>query len=543
MTVPSQFMVWLRRTVAALCAALVCSLFQSSDAMATKHAFVVGTDRYANLGSGAQLQRAVNDAKSIAKVLERLGFNVSIVQNASRTDFNKGWQAFLEKLQEGDTAAFFFAGHGVEVEGQNFFLPADVPAIQTGRQELLKRESLSLSELLQDLRGRKPAVSILILDACRDNPFATPGQRGVGAMRGLAGVTSPPEGTFIMYSAAAGETALDRLPESDTNPNSVYTRALLEVIVQPGVGLPEMARSTRERVSAMALRVGHLQRPAYYDGVTGEFCLAGCKKVPAPKRGTADPTIGVAVADPVRLEIEIPRSVQRRVDFARGGPEAMRLLALQRVRGASYRLNPVSIEELAKLDTDLFVTEGMTAVSAATGAPLKPAELARLSTKPDKKRRIVISEFSLGEADNRRSDYFTAEYDASDKPDWLITQKSGEPGRYDVAFCKSGWQQTLLGDEQGSSVYNSAEPSPLLRLVELGFHGVLLTNIDVYRRLPRQCPEGVKSMAQFITRVVAVARRRNPEFIVLVEHDEAVVSIPEVDRVIDGVVRRVEKTR
>lgn len=505
----------------------------ASGAEAGRHAFVVGNDRYVNLAASAQLERAANDARSIARALSALSFNVTVSINVTRSEFNSGWQGFLERLQEGDTAVFFFAGHGVEVEGQNFFLPADVPTIQTGRQELLKRESLSLNELLQDLRGRKAAVSLFILDACRDNPFALAGQRSVGSVRGLASISSPPDGTFIMYSAAAGETALDRLPEADQNPNSVYTRALLEKISTPGLGLPEMARRIREQVNDLAALAGHRQRPAYYDGVTGHFCLAGCNALTM-----SAPSLGLAIAEPVRLEIDIPLSVQRRIDFAGGGIAAKRALELQKIRSASYRLNPIDVERVSSLDSDLFLTEGMTAISALTGKPVSKRDVAQLARKQDGTRRLVLSEFSLAQIDVRRSDYFAADYLTDDAPDWLLKSDSNEPGRYDAMYCNRGWQATLVGDENGRSIYNVIEHAPLGRLIELGFHGVLLIDVAVHARLMKECPGGVHSMAQLVERVAAVARKLDPNFLVLIEHDNALVSLPEVSGVIDGVIRR-----
>ena len=124
-----------------------------STARAEKRvAFVVGIDKYDNLGPQQQLQRAVNDARSVGAALASLGFEVVRAENVGRGAFNAEWQKFLDKLQPGDTAAIYFSGHGVEIEGLNFLLPRDVPNISYGRQEQLKRESLSVSELLLDLQ-------------------------------------------------------------------------------------------------------------------------------------------------------------------------------------------------------------------------------------------------------------------------------------------------------------------------------------------------------------------------------------------------------
>jgi hypothetical protein len=130
------------------------------------------------------------------------------------------------------------------------------------------------------LRRRKPRVSLIILDACRDHPLAPPEWKSGEKPGGLAKIDAP-EGTFIMYSAWAGQRALDRLPEKDPDPvNSVYTRKLLPLLQKPGLSLTDLAKQVRLEVNALAASVSHSQTPAYYDGILGDYCLAGCGGVP-----------------------------------------------------------------------------------------------------------------------------------------------------------------------------------------------------------------------------------------------------------------------
>jgi uncharacterized caspase-like protein len=241
-------------------------------------AFVVGTDKYSNLGRDRQLQRAANDARAVGKALKALGFEIFAGENLTRAGFNAQFQSFLDKLVPGDTAAFYYAGHGVEIEGLNFLLPSDIPDVKFGRQEQIKRESLSVAELLLDLRGRNPEITLVILDACRDNPLIPEELRSAATRGGLAPLKGePPKGTFIMYSAGAGESALDRLPGNDPDAvNSIFTRRLVPLLGTKGLALHEMARQVRSDVIELAATVPHEQRPAYYDGVVGKYCLAGC---------------------------------------------------------------------------------------------------------------------------------------------------------------------------------------------------------------------------------------------------------------------------
>jgi len=263
------------RLIAVLAFCLL-ALGASPAAHAAKRvAFVVGIDAYDNLPEQQQLKKAVNDAEAIGEALVGLGYDVHKADNVGRLDFLRQWQLFLNRLEPGDQAAVYFAGHGVEIDGQNFLLPRDVPRVASGEEEVLKASGLSLAALLDQVRDRHPQIGLYILDACRDNPFVDGTGRGIGGTRGLARV-EPPSGTFIMFSAATKESALDRLSDNDPNPNSVYTRTLLPRLKEAG-RITDIARDVRREVRELAASVGHVQTPAYYDEVVGDFCPAGCE--------------------------------------------------------------------------------------------------------------------------------------------------------------------------------------------------------------------------------------------------------------------------
>jgi formylglycine-generating enzyme required for sulfatase activity len=258
----------------ALCA--LAALAAASPALAAnKHAFVVGIDRYDSLPAERQLRKAVSDAVAVGAALRQLGYQVSLAENADRLSLVRQWQLFLNRIEPGDVAAFFFAGHGVEIGGVNYLLPRDVPRIASGEEEVLKASSLALSSFLEQLREKKPQLALHIVDACRDNPFVDARGRSIGTGRGLSRI-DPPRGTFVMFSAGAGQSALDRLSDQDADPNSVYTRTLLRHMARPGTDLPEIARAVRSDVLTLARSVAHDQVPAYYDEVIGRFCPAGC---------------------------------------------------------------------------------------------------------------------------------------------------------------------------------------------------------------------------------------------------------------------------
>ena len=133
---------------------------------------------------------------------------------------------------------------------------ADVPAADGIDREDMRSEAVTLSHLLRRIR-----TQIVILDACRNNPFGEAASRGLGGARGLAPV-APPRGTFVMYSAATDQLARDRLSDEDAEPTSVFTRTLLRKLTVEGKPITDVAREVRDEVAALAKQVNHEQRPA-----------------------------------------------------------------------------------------------------------------------------------------------------------------------------------------------------------------------------------------------------------------------------------------
>ena len=251
--------------------AIVVSVLMASTAHAKRVAFVVGINKYDNLPRERQLAKAVNDARAMEAALKAVGFDVIKAEDVGRSSFNQAWQQLLNKLAPGDEVAVFFSGHGVEIEGGNYLVPRDVPAVGTGEARRLKNKSLSFDEMRRDLAAQGPKLSLFILDACRDNPFADTRGRSIGGAKGLMPVQAE-YGTFIMFAAGARESALDRLGDTDSDPNSIYTRKLLPLLKQPGLRLPDVAQRVRGEVRQLANTVGHRQSPdASNDASKGGF--------------------------------------------------------------------------------------------------------------------------------------------------------------------------------------------------------------------------------------------------------------------------------
>ena len=142
-----------------------------------------------------------------------------------------------------------------------------------------------------------------IIDACRENPFEASTGRSIGGTRGLGRITAP-EGTFVVFSAGAGQLALDRLSDDDADPNSVFTRVLLPKLAEPDLELRDLVGSMRREVRDLALSIGHSQFPAYYDELLGEFYMVPAavqQVIPAPAPAPAEAVL--------RRDFEFARSI------------------------------------------------------------------------------------------------------------------------------------------------------------------------------------------------------------------------------------------
>ncbi len=306
---------WFSRLLAVTSLA-TCIAASVAPAYAEKRvALVVGNNDYRNV---PKLQKAVNDARTMGDTLKQLGFTVMVAENQNRQAFSQTLLAFDRAVEAGDTAFFFYAGHGFEIAGQNFLLPTDVPAATEGQEELVRDASVLADRIIERLQNRKVRTAILVFDACRNNPFERAGTRAVAGGGGLAPMTQLPEGVFSIFSAGPRQTALDRLSNDDANPNSVFTRTFAKQLTEPGANLVQVAQRTRRLVSEMAETVRHKQIPVYFDQMVDDVFLNGmASKVAArggdeARRAAAEaggPAAGAAAQAPERFGERADRDV------------------------------------------------------------------------------------------------------------------------------------------------------------------------------------------------------------------------------------------
>jgi uncharacterized caspase-like protein len=263
---------WLSRILALAGVGLALAMLAAPAQAEKRVALVVGNNDYKFV---PKLQKAVNDARTMGDTLKQLGFTVMVAENQNRQAFSQSLLAFDKAVDKGDTAFFFYAGHGFEIAGQNFLLPTDVPAATEGQEELVRDASILADRIIQRLQNKGARTAILVFDACRNNPFERQGTRAVSGGGGLAPMTQLPEGVFSIFAAGPRQTALDRLSNNDDNPNSVFTRTFTKELMQPGANLVQVAQRTRRAVSELAETVRHKQIPVYFDQMVDDVFLNG----------------------------------------------------------------------------------------------------------------------------------------------------------------------------------------------------------------------------------------------------------------------------
>jgi hypothetical protein len=282
-------------------AAIAMSVLPVGGALAKSLALVIGNDGYLNL---EPLAKARSDAQGYAVFLSARGFDVHQHLDVSTREMAEALAGFYDRIEPGDTVVVVYAGHGWSDGRENYLVPVDARA--SGSQSLLALESVPLRNgvngILDQIAARSPGLTVAVIDACRNNPF-TPlaGTRSIGLARGLTPVAVA-TGTFVAFSAGEGQTALDRLSDTDMAPYSVFTRVFLEEMARPQ-DLQTAFKATQARVNQVAATVGHSQRPAYYDEVVGLACLSGScvRGTEQPAAPQATQTAALALPQPFRL--------------------------------------------------------------------------------------------------------------------------------------------------------------------------------------------------------------------------------------------------
>src|SRR5271165_735162 len=219
-----------------------------------KLALVIGNGAY----PGNALKNPVNDAAAVARALRGLGFDdVTEKRDLNNRELRHEIDSFVARINKGDLAWVYYAGHGVQANERNYLIPVDF----NGEEADLDYEAYPADQLRDKLEKSGARLRILVLDACRNNPFRA-GHRG--STRGLVPMDSAVEGTYIAFATADNSVAEDNPGEA----NGLFTEHLLSALTTPGMDLKQAFERTKEEVYAAS---DHHQRPYTYDGVIGQY--------------------------------------------------------------------------------------------------------------------------------------------------------------------------------------------------------------------------------------------------------------------------------
>jgi hypothetical protein len=269
-------------TLASLCGALLAlAAFAHVPAAsaAERVALLIGNNNYAT----TPLRNAVNDAKDLGDALKELGFHVIVRENASRRDMIEAIREFDKALEGAQAALFFYAGHAMQFKDRNYLIPIDSAM---GTEEDVTFFSVEVAQIFDRMDRARTRFNFIILDACRDNPFASSFKL---SSSGLAQMSAP-SGTLIAYATSPGSVAADGFGR-----NGVYTKHILQNIRVPDLPVEIMFKRVREGVERETRR---LQTPWDSSSLKGDFAFNGSGR-PAVASGS-----GSGPSADVTLQIE-----------------------------------------------------------------------------------------------------------------------------------------------------------------------------------------------------------------------------------------------
>jgi len=257
-----------RHPVRTLCAALMLTVLAAASAWAEtpqhRLALVIGNSAY----ESSPLNNPVNDATDMGTMLKSMGFEVISQLDANQKQMENAIRAFQARLTKDSVGLFFFAGHGMQVAGTNYLIPIGA---RISQESDIKYESVDAGRVLDAMHSAGNPLNIVILDACRDNPFARSYR---SSAKGLARMDAP-TGTFIAYATAPGDTAAD-----GGGKNGVFTKYMLEYMPTPNLEVDKVLKKVR--VSVMR-ETGKRQVPWQSSSLTGDFFFRGGGQAEGPE--------------------------------------------------------------------------------------------------------------------------------------------------------------------------------------------------------------------------------------------------------------------
>jgi uncharacterized caspase-like protein len=353
-------------------------LFASGPAFAEKRvALVLGNSAYQNV---APLANPVNDGARIAATLKEAGFDVvDSRRDLAAAETRRALRDFADRARDADIAVVYYAGHGIEVDGGNYLIPVDA---RLERDTDIYDEGLSLDRILIAIEPAKK-LRLVILDACRDNPFSRTMKRTVASRaigQGLAKVEPTSPNVLIAYSAKAGSTAAD-----GDGKNSPFTAALSQHLTKPGLDVRRAFGFVRDEVLKTT---GNKQEPFVYGSLGGE----DVPLVPAPRQAVTPATPAPSAQAEARRDYELALQIGNKsalnaflAQYPDGFYASLAKLQLDKVAAEETRVTATEKARLAEQERARLAAEGaQKSKQAKAEADAKAAEQARVSAEKAK---------------------------------------------------------------------------------------------------------------------------------------------------------------
>jgi len=337
-------------------------------------ALVVGNGAYQNADA---LKNPVNDARAMAGVLRDAGFEVILSENATRRALTASLREFSAKLTPGGVGLFYYAGHGMQVRGANYLLPVDAAL---SSEDELRYETIDVNDVLNRFDEARTRLSLVILDACRDNPFA---RRFRSTSRGLA-QTDAPRGTVIAYATAPGDTAAD-----GDGDNGLYTTELLKAIVLPGLKLEEVFKRT---IDGVARASRNKQTPWVASSFRGEFYFHAAAAAPAPPPAAQPPVVQPPVAQQPAFAVEQLELAAWNAIASSTNPEMFELFLKRFPSGVYADFARAKLAELKAAEARRVAQEEARRLAAAEETKRKADAEAKRAADEEAKRAAAAEE-------------------------------------------------------------------------------------------------------------------------------------------------------
>jgi uncharacterized caspase-like protein len=366
----------------ALLGTLILALTTASALAEKRVALVIGNSAYKNV---ARLNNPANDAATLTEMFKKAKFDiVESRTDLTSADMRRTLRDFADKARDADIAVVYYAGHGIEVDGTNYLIPVDA---QLERDTDVYDETYALDRILVAIEPAKQ-LRLIILDACRDNPFTKTMKRTIGSRsigRGLAKVEPSSPNTMIAFATKAGFTASD-----GDSKNSPYTAALAKHLTTPGLDLRRAFGFVRDDVMSVT---SQKQEPFTYGSLGGnDLPLVAALAAPVPVAAPAPAPVADRTSD-LRRDYELSLQVGTReawdyfistypTGFYSDLAKAQRnKLAAEEARLAATEKAKAAVDEQARL-----LNEGARAADRAkAAADVKAAELDRVAAEDKKK--------------------------------------------------------------------------------------------------------------------------------------------------------------